>query len=269
MRRKILDRMVDLREELVDQCEVCGGSGLVDGNLCDCRIIQHYLNFLIESKIPTEYWELSFDDLTEVKPKSVVAVSKHYTDKLRAATKKSLGILFMGPNGRGKTSLQCAIGKRAIVKGYSVQYFTAQQYVEAVKAKDTELLEEYESGEILLLDELDKVYIAQNSNFVSKTLEEFVRRMISRGVAFIICTNLSEEDLTKMFGESTMSMLRGHLRFLALLGEDYRNTQSADWMSRLDSEVDYWNSHILESANILRDREQQEETLDWEKAKQQ
>ena len=266
MRKKLLEQMWELKEDLVDTCDTCGGSGIAgDGDECGCRVIQRYLNRLIEAKIPIEFWELSFDDLTEVRPEKLVDASRHYVSKLRVAVKKSLGMLFMGPNGRGKTSLQCAIGKEAIVRGYSVQYFTAQQYIEAVKVKDSELLEEYESGQIILFDELDKVYLAKGSNFVAKTLEEFLRRMISGGVAFIICTNLTDESLTSMFGESTMSMLRGHLRFMLMAGSDYRKTQNADWMDRLEEEIDYHGDHIVESAYMMEQREQQEDSDVWEK----
>ena len=267
MRRKLIDQMLDLKDDLIDRCDICGGVGsLSDNEECECRVIQRYLNLLIESKIPSEFWELSFDDLTEIRPEEIVAVAKHYVDRLKVATNKSLGLLFMGPNGRGKTSLQCAIGKDAVVQGYNVQYFTAQQYIEASKAKDSELLAEYESGQIILFDELDKVYIAQKSTFVAKTLEEFLRRMISGGVAFVICTNLVEEELTTMFGDSTMSMLRGHLRFIAMAGNDYRKTQSSDWLSRLEEDLDYHNNHIVTNAYALRDREQQEDERVWEKA---
>ena len=265
MRKQLLDQMSDLKSELVDTCSVCQGHGFVEEHECSCRIVQRYLNYLIEAKIPTEYWDLALADLTAIRPQQLIVVAQRYIDKLKVATRKSLGMLLMGPNGRGKTSLQCAVGKAAITKGYTVQYFTAQQYVEAVKSKDMDLLEEYESGKIILFDELDKVYIAQKSNFVAKTLEEFIRRMISSGVAFIICTNLDQMELGKMFGESTMSMLSGHLRFLTLAGDDYRKTQNADWLDRLEDDVEYMNPHIVEFAYALHNREIQEEAVGWEK----
>lgn len=263
MRQKLVNEMISLKEELVDCCEYCHGTGFDGSEECQCRIVQRYLNYLIEAKIPTEYWELSLDDLTKVKPEGVTGLVEHYTDKLKIATKKSLGLIFMGPNGRGKTSLQCAVGKAAIVKGYTVQYFTAQQYVESVKAKDTELLEEYESGQIILLDELDKVYISKTSNFVTKTLEEFIRRMISNGCAFVICTNLLETDLVSMFGESTMSMLRGHLNFITIAGSDFREAQKSDWLARLEADIDYSNDHIIDFAYTLYTRELEEADIGW------
>lgn len=265
MRKKLLDQMYDLKTEIVDGCEICHGLGFVDSQECQCRIVQRYLDYLIEAKIPTEFWELSLDSLTEVRPVQLLSVAKRYISRIHVAVRKSLGILFMGPNGRGKTAIQCAIGKSAIVRGFDVQYFTVQQYIDAVKDNNNELLEEYSSGKIILLDELDKVYISQKTNFVPKTIEEFIRRMISSGVAFIICTNLMESDLVKLFGESTLSMLRGHLKFLLMDGEDYRDTQNEDWLDRLDTDIDFSHPHIIESAYELYNREVQEDSVDWEK----
>ena len=263
VRETLFSQMLDLKRSLVDRCSVCNGTGIVDDRECDCRIIQRYLNHLIEVKIPSEYWELSFSDLTDVKPQKLVDLCITYSKHLAVACQKSMGLLLSGPNGRGKTSLQCAVGKVGVVQGFSVQYFTAQQYIEAVKAKNVELLSEYESGSIVLLDELDKVYIAQGSNFVGKTLEEFIRRMFSRGTAFIICTNLLESDLERTFGQSTMSILRGHLNFLLLEGDDYRNTQMNGWLSRLQKDMDYRNPHILKYARQLFEREQREDSIGW------
>lgn len=115
----------------------------------------------------------------------------------------------------------------------------------------------------MLLDELDKVYIAQNSKFVPKTLEEFIRRMISKGSAFIICTNLKEQDLLNTFGESTMSMFRGHLQFLNFLGDDYRKNQNTEWLSRLDQDIDYFDPVIVDDATRMGRREIKEEADAW------
>lgn len=265
MRKKLLNQMHDLKIEVVDKCQICQGLGFIDSKECQCRVVQRYLDYLIEAKIPTEFWELSLESLTEVRPVQLLKVAEKYISRIHVAVRKSLGIMFMGPNGRGKTAIQCAIGKAAVVSGLEVQYFTVQQYIDAVKSNDSELLEEYSSGKVILLDELDKVYISQKTNFVPKTLEEFIRRMISSGVAFIICTNLVEADLIKLFGESTLSMLRGHLKFLLMDGEDYRDTQNEDWLNRLETDIDFSNPHIIKSAYELYDRELREDSVDWEK----
>lgn len=235
-----------------------------------CGAVQYYLSELIAAKIPTEYWELSIDALSDVRPESTLDIARKYIVALDRAVRRSLGIMLIGENGRGKTAIQCAIGKAAVAKGIRVQYFTAQQYVEAVKARESELLAEYESGQLLLVDELDAVYIAHNSVFVPKMIEEFLRRMFSRGAALVICTNTGPEHLGALFGTSTMSAITGHLKLLPLFGgSDFRDTQQSDWDRQLERDVDYFHPHIVELATALRAHEIAEESemlYDWQKA---
>jgi len=256
MRSELLAKMYNLKAELVDECTLCGGVG-IDSSLreCKCRVVQHYLNSLIEAKIPVKFWDLTFEDLSKVRPEEALRLVEHYMTSLKAAISRSLGLLFIGANSRGKTALQCIVGKEAIAQGYCVQYFTAQQYVDAAKAKGdkSKLLEEYESGQLILLDELDKVYIAKASDFVPKTLEDFVRRMISKGASLVICTNLLEEELVEMFGETTMSILQGHLKFVLLSTLiDNRLEQKKAWLARLNADVSYYHPSIVEKAYRLR-----------------
>lgn len=269
MRANLIESMRDLKRKLVGACGRCFGTGIYEGHVCECRTVQYYLNELIEAKIPAEYWELSLDSLTKVDPPDAIEVARKYIGALNRAVQRSLGIILTGKNGRGKTSIQCAIGKAAVVAGIRVQYFTAQQYVEAVKERDAELLAEYESGQLLLMDELDKVYVAQGSTFVSKTIEQFIRRMLGRGAAFVICTNMGSEQLASMFGASTMSVITGHMKLLGLRGHDFRATQQLDWDQRLEQDIDYFHPHIVELATALAAREaaEEEEMLyDWQKA---
>jgi DNA replication protein DnaC len=221
-----------------------------------------YIAELVKAYIPKDYWWLNIDDL-EV-DKADIAFCKNYMNKLDKAKEHALGVLFHGPNGIGKTSMQCMIGKEAIVYGYTVRYFTAQQYIEAKKQK-SELLEYYESADFILFDELDKVYISRGSNFVLKTLEDFIRRMTSLGKVLIICTNSDEEYLNKTFGASTMSVLRRHLGFLPVEGTDYSGNMQDRWHALLQSDRDYLSDSILSIARRRMERELQEDKREWEK----
>jgi SpoVK/Ycf46/Vps4 family AAA+-type ATPase len=126
--------------------------------------------------------------------------ARWFLGKLPNAVTNGLGVLFMGPNGIGKTSMQCAFGKEAIVQGFKVQYFTAQQYLEALKAKNTELMAEYESAQVVLLDELDKVYVSRGSDFVKRTLEDFLRRTVAGDEDTLACVGLNfPRDLTPSY----------------------------------------------------------------------
>lgn len=271
MRGAIKNAMLSLKAELVDNHKPCEGTGWLEpiepgkANPCDCMVAFHYLNALIEAKIPRDYWWLNLDDL-EV-DEDYKKFCRWFIKRLPQATAHALGILFLGPNGIGKTSMQCAIGKEAIVQGFRVQYFTAQQYIEARKTDDA-LVAEFEDADVILLDEMDKVYIKARSNYVTKTLEDFMRRMTANGVSFILCTNHDEETLEEVFGQSTMSMLRRHLKFLNVEGDDYSETLQSRWDALMDTSKDYFDESVMSLARRLMDREQEEDELEWQKINQ-
>jgi len=271
MRETIKSAMFDLRAKIVDHHKPCKGSGWLESvipgrlNPCECMIVFHYLNSLIEAKIPRDYWWLGIDDL-EIDD-GYKKLCRWYTNRMDKATSHALGIMFLGANGIGKTSMQCAIGKEAVVQGYHVQYFTAQQYIEARKNnEDNTLVKEFESGNIILLDEMDKVYIKARSNFVTKTLEDFMRRKTADGTAFIVCTNHDAETLSDVFGQSTMSMLRRHLRFVDVEGDDYSDKLQDRWGLLMDADHNYYAEQIMTMATRMMDRELEEDDLVWKEA---
>jgi DNA replication protein DnaC len=274
LRPEMYQDMISLRDEILDSCpseEDCrngylpypreGYPGQV--NRCVCGQVAHYLTELIEAGIPRAYWWLSISDLN-IDP-DVVGMVKNYIKKIRHAVRNGLGLMFMGANGVGKTSLMSAIGKAAVVTGHRVKYFTAQQYIEAKKTSD-ELVEEFESAKVILLDELDKVYVKSGSNYVPKTLEDFIRRMTSAGATFVICTNHDERTLQEVFGQSTYSMLLRHLKLIQFTGDDFSDRLQSRWDERLDDETDdYFHPHIVAMAKTLDLWELEDERKEWEK----
>lgn len=261
--------MMRLQGQLVDTCSECGGAGYLspvnpgEVNPCKCMTVHSYLCRLIEAEIPKDYWWLTIDEL-EV-DEDYLSLVRWFSLRLVKAVSNGMGILFMGENGIGKTSMQCAIGKEAIVQGMTVKYYTAQQYIEAKKSKNDEWIVDAESAQVILLDELDKVYISKGSDFVKKTLEEYLRRMTSEGKCMVICTNGDSDYLKKTFGDSTMSALSRHLRFLGVSGEDYGEKLQARWMKIMGDERDWYDEAIFDMAKRRMAREQEEDRREWEK----
>jgi len=268
MRAELKNAMLALKSELVENHEACGGSGWLDPvelgkpNPCECMTVFHYLNALLESRIPRDYWWLGLDALEGVDA-SYKKFCRWFIVRLPKATTHGLGILFLGPNGIGKTSMQCAIGKEAVVQGFTVQYLTAQQYIESRKEDDDGITREYEGAQVILLDELDKVYIKARSNYVTKTLEDFFRRKTSEGSSLIVCTNHDEATLEEVFGQSTMSMLRRHLKFVSVEGEDYSDTLQSRWDGLMSADRDYFAEPILSMAKKMQEREESEDTFGY------
>lgn len=270
MIEKQFTEMMRLQKELVDSCKDCEGTGYLppinpgEINPCKCMAVHTYACSLLEANIPRDYWWLALDSLeVEDEYKKFVV---WFNARLDKAIKSGMGILFMGANGIGKTSMQCAVGKEAVVQGYTVQYFTAQQYLEAKKAKNEELLLAMESAQVILLDELDKVYISKGSDYVKRTLEDYLRRMTSEGRTMIMCTNGDDDYLKKTFGDSTMSALTRHLKFINVSGKDFSAKLQDRWKTIMSDDRSWYDPEILEMAMRRAEIIQQEDRREWEES---
>jgi len=215
---------------------------------------------LVKSKIPIDYWCLTLDEL-EV-DKEYRTFVHFYIERLDKALARAMGIIFFGANGIGKTSLMCEIGKEVIARGRKVQYFTVQQYIDGMKG-DSPIIREYNDTDMVLLDEMDKVYIKQGSSFVGKVLEDFLRRTISNGKAVVACTNYGMEAFSKTFGDSTVSMLKRHSKFLGVEGEDYSDTLHDSWEDSLKKDYDFYCSTIVEKAERLHNHVENADREAW------
>jgi len=251
IRDEVFSQLEDIKKATVGSCLVCGSAGYLGSevpgkvNPCKCMAVFRYVMALVLAKIPMDYWALSLNDLTiDIDYKKLI---KHYIKNLSGAKARGLGIIFFGTNGIGKTSMMCMVGKAAVIQQIPVQYFTVQQYVDAKKS-DSPLIGEFESGKLILLDEMDKVYIKQNSSFVPKTVEEFLRRMLSVNKMIIACTNYDQETFAGTFGDSIVSMLKRRSKFVDVEGMDYSNTLQGTWDDLLISSYDYYQGDIVPAA---------------------
>jgi len=216
---------------------------------------------LVKANIPYDYWCLSLGTLELVEDRYTRLI-EHYIDRIDGAFSKAMGIVMFGSNGIGKTSMMCEIGKAGIVRGYTVRYFTAQQLVDCMK-DDTKAVEKYYNADVLLVDELDKVYIKRGSSYVTKSVEDFLRKSISSGKTVIMCTNYDDDDMSKVFGDSVISMLKRHSKFLEIEGEDYSDVLHDSWVDQLDSEMDYYCEAIVGMADQLQEYTENQENESW------
>jgi len=246
----------NLRDRLVAGCEECGGTGYlpvssVPGALrrCECMVVLRYLMELVVANIPADYWGLSIAEL-EIDQAYKDTVS-FYLQHLATAVEKGRGLTFLGPNGVGKTSLMCEIGKAALVAGYSVRYFPLSLYITALQKERVAEIEDMESGRILLIDELDKKYRKAGSDYVVKMLDESLRRFLGAGKVLILCTNWSEAEIRENFGESTVSLLRRRCEFLEMVGDDYSRKLQAEYWDDLKVGIDYYCAQITEPAWLM------------------
>lgn len=249
---EIKNRLLALRAELVDVCKVCGGVGYVVDNKtgfdqpCDCMKVFRWLKALAVSNIPNEYWTLELENLKV--ERDYKTLLNFYFSKFENAVKKALGIVFVGINGVGKTAMMAEIAKFAIIQGYRTIYTTNDQYLDFLTRDNEEKLNQIHSAQVILLDELEKVYQKEGSLFVSKKTEGLIRSSLSRGAIVIIAANSSEAELTEIFGDSTMSMLKRHNKIISVLGDDFSPSLENGWLKNLEGNFDYYHPAIVSAA---------------------
>jgi len=265
LRTEVKEHLAKIRKSTVEACDLCNDGYLpseIPGELnpCKCMRVFLYLIELVKSKIPMEYWYLTLDELQV--NEEYRAFVKFYLERLDKALDRAMGVIFFGANGIGKTSLMCEIGKEVVAHGRRAQYFTVQQYIDAAKG-ESPILREYNDTDMILLDEMDKVYIKKGSSYVGKVLEDFLRRSRSSGKTIVACTNYDMEAFSRTFGDSTVSMLKRHSKFLEVEGDDYSDSLHDSWKDLLDEDYDFYCPAIVEKAERLHNHVENADREAW------
>lgn len=241
-------------KETVGCCKKCNGEGyLLDkagaSSTCDCMLVFKYIKALVDACIPQDYWALEYSELA-ISDKIKVLMSSFF-DHFDNALSKGLGFLFFGPNGSGKTSLMAEIGKFAIMHGHSTLYATTEQYILSLQKDD--MRDQLLNARVLLLDELDKAYFKEGSSFGPKKVEDLVRQSLRSNSILVMATNMDEPSLVEMFGDSFVSMLRRHLKFVPVTGSDFSKKMADRWLTELTSSYDYMAPTIVKAAKLRRE----------------
>jgi DNA replication protein DnaC len=246
--QELRNQVEELKHNIIGRCKICHGKGTItdshDDQMysnCKCKIIFRYLSRLTKALIPSDYWALDYDDLQlsdEVRDKTSTFIAH-----LDRAHKLGLGLIFQGNNGVGKTSVACEIGKAAIVQGFSVRYFTLAAYVDATFAKNEDLIDYYEQGQFLIIDEVDKC-----SNKIKVMMDNLFRRLFNMRKVVICATNADRDTLDALLGKSIVSLLKRHCMRLIFDGEDYSEVVEDNFESRLLGEFNYYAPAIKKMA---------------------
>lgn len=183
-----------------------------------------------ESCIPKTFWNISSKDVThnvDVFKKVVVP----YRKKWKTARRNGYSLLFTADNGSGKSFFISYILTQMIKRGLTAYYTTLTQLDIDIKRgfrdKDSDLrLEEMLESDFLAIDEIGKESFKTDS-YISTRLEHLLKKRYDDSEPVLLASNISHDDLIKMYGSTFESILDGKYRTVSLDPGDFRKSTRA------------------------------------------
>lgn len=224
-------------------CTVCGGSGYVGAQMCECL---RELCRQEQKKEPDPPHRRRPGDLRGlppqlllltrrtpilgVSPRAVMAGTLQTCRRYaQSFTMKSGNLLLNGNPGLGKTFLSACIARTVADGGYSVVYETAVHLfscLEEAKFTDSQeakrQAEKYTACDLLIIDDLGTEMTTQ---FVSSALYTVLNDRLLASSPTVVSTNLQSDDIARRYSPQIASRLLGSYRLVAFVGQDIRLMQ--------------------------------------------
>lgn len=220
-------------------CALCGGSGYVGSQMCEClrelcrQEQRKELTVLTGAASETfssfrlDYYDDQFDGNLGASPRAVMALTlqtcKRYAQSF---TRKSANLLMSGNPGLGKTFLSVCIARAVADGGYSVVYETAVHLFSALEEakfsgneEARHRAEKYTACDLLIIDDLGSEMVTP---FIQSALYTVINDRLLGGMPAVVSTNLQPKELSTRYGPAIASRLQGSYRQVAFVGQDIR-----------------------------------------------
>ena len=219
-------------------CSICEDYGIVKNEKCSClkKLINSITSkqLLKSSNIPKanfNNFNLTFYE-NNIEKNEVISSFNHMKAVFNECRKyaenfscSSKGFLMHGLTGLGKTHLSLAIAFEIIEKGFTAIYETASQLTRRIfnskyfnKLEDS-YLNTLNDADLLIIDDLGCEFQSQINK---SAIFEVINLRTSLNKPIIITTNLTPEELQKIYGSRIISRVLSTLTVLSFIGKDNR-----------------------------------------------
>lgn len=226
-------------------CTICGGTGYVGSQMCEClrelcrQEQKKELTLLTGAaqesfgNFRLTYYSDQFDPNLGASPRAIMSMTlqtcKRYAQSF---TSKSGNLLLEGNPGLGKTFLSACIARAVADSGYSVVYETAVHLfacLEEAKFSGSEdakrRAERYTACDLLIIDDLGSEMVTP---FVQSALYTVINDRLLAAMPTLVSSNLQPKELSNRYGPAIASRLQGSYRLVAFVGQDVRLQKSRE-----------------------------------------
>ncbi len=219
-------------------CHICGGTGYVGSNMCEClrelcrQEQKKEVSILSGStdsfqKFRLDYYPDRIDPKYGASPRTIMERNFQCCRRYALSFSGDAGnLLFVGGTGLGKTFLSACIARTVADRGFSVAYETANHlFGKLEQAKFNPSEESRREADMLLTCDLliiDDLGTEMPGQFVTAALYGLLNDRLLAGKPMVISTNLNVEEMNRRYSPQIASRLHGSFQRLTFVGEDIR-----------------------------------------------
>ena len=221
-------------------CDACHDTGYVGIKMCTCMRRKLTEAGMVSSGLCGLMQSQSFDNFSldyYQRDERELRLMKHNLDTVRTyasefAIEKGKpmpeSLLFLGGTGLGKTHLSTSVARVVIERGYDVFYnsavgmisdFEYRRFGNGVAQSEVDDTVRYTECDLLIIDDLGTEVINQ---FTLSCLYHVLNTRLNLGKPTIISTNLSSDELRRVYSDRITSRLMGEYRVIPFYGIDIR-----------------------------------------------
>ncbi len=221
-------------------CVACHDTGYVGIKMCACMRRKLTEAGMVSSGLCGLMQSQSFDNFSldyYTRDERELRLMRHNLEAVRTYAAEFAiergkpmppSLLFLGGTGLGKTHLSTAVARVVIERGYDVFYnsavgmisdFEYRRFGNGVAQSEVDDTARYTECDLLIIDDLGTEVINQ---FTLSCLYHVLNTRLNLGKPTIISTNLSSDELRKVYSDRITSRLMGEYRLIPFFGIDIR-----------------------------------------------